>query len=331
MDYEPIKILKWNKKNLLISIGVILLGIVFIFVGAAFSIYPDDLTPVSYDELISTKSDEPEMYATVTIKYLPYLFAEETGEYSNNNYYIIFDEDNYPYIARLTDETYQLLEKKYDNGEDISFELNGFLYSQESKLKELALDAHKELFEDSEITIDNYEMYFGKTYLDENRVPSTLPEIIFVALGFVFSFIGFICFIVSIVSKIRFKKNLYQFNLDDLKYEVGKASAIYYKKQEVCLTDSYVISTFMGIDIIRYEDILWLYTENRRYNFISIGKYLIACTNKKKAIQLSYVYKNEVILNEIMQKIYEKNHKIMLGYNKENHSKYKELTKKKDM
>lgn len=324
---EALKLLKGNKKNILISMGVILLGIIAIFIGAGSSINPDDLTPVEYNTLISSKKDEPEQYATVGIKYLPYLFAEETTDYGSKKYYIVFDEFDYPYIARLKDETYQKLEKQYDNNEEINYNLKGFLYEQDEELKKLAIESHRELFEDSEITEANYELYFGKTYLDEDLVPQTAAEIIFLVIGIPLLFIGLICLIISIIAKLRFKKNIRKYNKDELEYELSKSSTLYFKKEEICLTDNYVISTFMGLDILKYEDILWLYVENRRYNFISIGKYLIARTKNKKIIQLAYSFRNEELLIQIMNKIAEKNNKIMLGFTKENNKSYKELIK----
>lgn len=328
MNNEALKILKENKKNLLVTLGISILGIILIIIGAAFSISPEDLEPKEYDELISNKQDTPDDYATVTITYLPYLFAEKDTDYGTKKYYMIFDENGYPYIARLTDETYKKLEAKYDNGEDISYKITGFLSAQETELRKLAIESHKELFEDSKITDENYELYFGKTFIDEEYVPSTTIEIIFISIGGISLIVGLICFIVCIVGVIRFKKTLNKYGKDELEYELAKSSTIYYKKQEVCLTDNYVITTFMGLDVIKYEDILWLYNENRRYNFISIGKYLIARTNNKKAIQLSYVYKNEAKLIEIMNKIHEKNPKILIGFTKENQNAYKEMTKK---
>lgn len=159
-EVEIKKLLNSPKKNILTSIGLFFLGLILIFVGSAFAPATEDLKPTDYDTLIGKKMDVADAYAKVTIAYLPYQFAEETTEYGTRKYYVIFDEKGYPYIARLTDETYKKLENLYDNNKEISYELVGFLVKQDSELKPLAIDAHKELFNDSEITEANYEMFF---------------------------------------------------------------------------------------------------------------------------------------------------------------------------
>ena len=112
-------------------------------------------------------------------------------------------------------------------------------------------------------------------------------------------------------------------------YELAKESTMYFKKEEICLTDKYIISTFLGLNILKYDDIVWTYYEDRRYNFVSIGKYLIARTKNKKAYQIAYTFRNVDLLIEIMNKIHDKNDKVMVGFTKENQQAYKELTKKK--
>lgn len=328
-EMEAKKLLKGPKKDILTSIGLFILGIILIFVGVALEPSTEGIEATDYDTLIGNKADKEDAYAKVTIAYLPYLFAEETGEYGNKNYYIIFDKKGYPYIARLTDETYQKLEKLYDEGLEISYELKGYLFNQDAELKPLAINAHRKMFEDSEISEANYEMFFGKTYIDEVAKASSAGEIIFLTIGIVLSIIGVICFIVAVIAKIRFKSVLRKANKDDLLYELAKDSTMYFKKEEICLTDNYIISTFLGLNILKYDDIVWTYYEDRRYNFVSIGKYLIARTKNKKAYQIAYTFRNVDLLVEIMNKIHDKNDKVMVGFTKENQQAYKELTKKK--
>ncbi len=85
----------------------------------------------------------------------------------------------------------------------------------------------------------------------------------------------------------------------------------------------------MGLEILKYDDIVWTYYEDRRYNFVSIGKYLIARTKDKKAHQIAYTFRKVDLLIEIMNKMHEKNDKMMVGFTNENQKAYKELTKKK--
>ena len=94
------------------------------------------------------------------------------------------------------------------------------------------------------------------------------------------------------------------------------------------MTDKYLVTCFTGLNVINYEDILWLYYQDVSYNYVPVGKYLVAATVNKKRIRIAYSYKNAELLVEIMNKIQEKNNQIMLGFTKENQKKYKELIKK---
>ena len=325
---ENLKILKGSKKGLLTTIITLIIGIALIVWGTSFENKKDDLVAKSYSELISHKKDEPKEYVSLTISYLPYLFAEKDDDYGGKKYYIVFDENDYPYIARLTDLTYNLLKLKYDNNQEISYKISGYLFKQEKEMKELAMDAHKEIFEDSMISEANYELYFGKCYLDETLTPSTGVEAFAIGIGFGSLLLSLFIFIIYIASRIKFKKSLKKYSREELESELLKPNVEYFKKANICLTDKYIISTMIGLDVIKYEDILWMYYENRRYNFVSIGKYIIARLKNKKMVQIAYTYGNEELLIEIMKKIKAKNEEILLGFTKENQERYKELTKK---
>ncbi len=325
---ENLKILKSNNKGLLITLITLIIGIALIVWGTSFENKEDDLVAKSYSELISSKKDEPKEYVNITIAYLPYLFAEETDDYGGKKYYIVFDNNDYPYIVRLTDTTYNILKLRYDNKQDISYEISGYLFKQQKEMKDLAIEAHKEIFEDSMISEANYELYFGKCYLDETLSPSTGIEALSIGIGIGLLILSFFIFIFYIVFKIKHKRSLKKYSREELESELLKPNVEYFKKANICLTDKYIISTMTGLDVIKYEDILWIYYENRRYNFVSIGKYIVARLKNKKMVQLAYTYNNEELLIEIMKKIKAKNEEIMLGFTKENQERYKELTKK---
>ena len=326
---EALNILKRSKKGLLVVLVSLIIGIGLIVLGTSILNKEEEKIAKNYGALISSKTDNANEYVKVTISYLPYLFATKEDDYGDKNYYIIFDENDYPYIARLTDSTYKMLEKKYENNETISYEVSGYLFRQEKEMKPLAIDAHKEIFSDSMISEANYELYFGKCYLDETLTPSTGIEALSIGIGVGLLFLSFFAFIFYIVFAIRYKKNIRKYGKEILEAELLKPDTQYYKKAHICLTDKYVISTMSGLDVLEYKDILWLYYENRRYNFASIGKFIVARTANKKIVQLAYTYSNEDLLIEIMKKIKEKNEQILLGFTKENQEKYKELVKKK--
>ena len=327
---KPISILNNSNKGLLVAFIILIISIALIFFGSSLENKNEDIVAKNYDTLIANKQDNTNEYVKINIAYPPYLFAEESDEYGGKKYYLVFDNNKYAYIARLTDSTFNKLEEEYNNNQTVSYELKGYLFKQEPDLTELAINAYKDIFTESDITKANYELYFGKSYLDETITPSTNLEAITIGIGVGLVLLSFFIFIFSIVFKIRFKKNLKKYSKEELEKELLNPNCLYFKKQNICLTDKYIVSTMAGLDVIKYEDILWLYYENRRYNFVSIGKYIIARTKNKKMYQLAYSYSNEELLIEIMKKIAEKNDQILLGFTKENQQKYKELTSKKN-
>ena len=79
--------------------------------------------------------------------------------------------------------------------------------------------------------------------------------------------------------------------------------------------------------MLDYNELAWVYTQIVRQNGIPVSTNLIAFTNKNKRYQLAMVYIDEKLLNQIMNRIKEKNPQVLLGYTKENQQKYKEIKK----
>ena len=324
-EEEYQKLFKLSKKYLISFIITLFLSIIFLYI-ANISATKEKPIPTDYHYLIGNNKEEEGDYIKVTASTIPYLFASEDDEY---NYYIIFDENNYMYIARLTDKTYKLLKNKYDAQEEISYEIKGYIYNTKEDLKELAIDAYNKNTETNTINKDNFSSYFGNTYVDETITPSTTMEAILTTLGILSIIFNIIIIIYAIVALVNNKKTIKKYGKETLEYELAKSTTKAYKKANIYLTDKYIISTLYGLKVYSYEDFIWIYNQKRSYNFISIGIYLLGLTNKKRTHQLAYRYHDEQELINIMSEISSKSDKIMTGYTKENIQKFKELTKKK--
>jgi len=320
------KILDINRKYLIIASILILISIIMYSGIAKLEQTKEKEKCIDYNTLISSKKDTEKKYVKVTMFSLPYKFAvKEEGE-TKQNYYFIYDQYNFLYITRLTDKTYQKIEEKYNQDpENFSYELRGYIYNIPSQLKELALSEFNKAIENKTITNENFEDYFGKTYLDETLTPYTEIIGILFGIGILLDMFGIACLIAYIAMYIRTKKTLKKYNKQELQEELYNAEMSSYSKAKIYLTNKYIISTVSGLTVIEYDDLFWIYIENRRQNGISIGKYLIAVNMKKKKINLAYTYKNEDLLIEIMNKIKENKDSIKVGFTKENQKAFRNL------
>lgn len=319
-------ILECSKKTLFAAIIFIAIAIFAFFYGV--KVQNEDINSKNktlYHDLISESRDNENMYVKVVIDDLPYHVAIEEKDNITYEYYFVC-EDNYMYLARLTDKTYDKLKDMYDNDkENFSYILEGYIYYTPSELKEIAIDVYNEASGKEILNNENFSSYLGSTYLDETITPQNDTAILLYIGGFVSLIIGLICLIIYIVSFVRHKKVMQKYDRNMLETEL--MNAVNYPKNSLFLTDNYIISTLNGLMVIEYSELVWAYNEKRYYNGIHIGTYLRAYNNKNKFLQLAYTKKNEDILQEIMLKIKEKNNNILIGFTDENKKLYKEIKK----
>lgn len=319
-EKELKKIFKNNSKYLL---TVVILFVVSIVMFAMSTPVEEEESPKDYNDLIVDKQDQEGSYATVTIDSVPILFA--TNDYEN--YYIVMDTNNYMYLSRLTDDTYNKLEKEYSTNKSINYTLTGYLYNAPEELQKLAMDIYNEEMGEEIITKYNYHTYFGSTYLDETNNPNANDTLL--AIGFILIIVSIIIFIVYLVNVIKTKKTYKKYSKEELTTILQESTTIAYPKAKVYLTSKYIISTSSGITVTKYEDLVWMYIQRRTYNFINIGTNLLGRTNNNKVVNLAVTYRNNYLLEEIISEIEKHNQNILIGYTKENSKAYRETVKNK--
>ena len=319
-EKELKKIFKNNSKYLL---TVVILFVVSIVMFAMSTPVEEEESPKDYNDLIVDKQDQEGSYATVTIDSVPILFA--TNDYEN--YYIVMDTNNYMYLSRLTDDTYNKLEKEYSTNKSINYTLTGYLYNAPEELQKLAMDIYNEEMGEEIITKYNYHTYFGSTYLDETNNPNANDT--FLAIGFILIIVSIIIFIVYLVNVIKTKKTYKKYSKEELTTILQESTTIAYPKAKIYLTSKYIISTSSGITVTKYEDLVWMYIQRRTYNFINIGTNLLGRTNNNKVVNLAVTYRNNYLLEEIISEIEKHNQNILIGYTKENSKAYRETVKNK--
>lgn len=329
MDYN--KIFK-SKKSILI-VALVLVAITIGLFVASYIVNKKKYEGVqmhTYNDLISKNEDKENMLVKLEIADLPYLFATKDEKNTKYKFYFAFDENNYWYIVRITDDTYKKMEEQYNQDKDnFKYVLKGYIYDDEAELKKLAISAYNEGLPAGaeKLTLSNFKDYLGSTYLDEVITPTSSETTTLMGIGIGVGILALVFVIIYTSQLIRLKSTLKKYNIEELKEELSNCNIDEYKKQNVYLTNKYVISTINGLDVFEYKDILWIYNEKRKQNGILLGVWIIACTKDKKKIQIASAKKDDILI-QIMSRIKEKNQDMLVGFTSDNVKQYKELTKK---
>lgn len=325
-ENEISKIFKVGKMQLiwtmvLILVAVILFGIAY-YIDSGIGKEPTDL-----HELIYNYEDEEGAYASVNLAYLPFGFAIE-GE--SLKYYFVMDTSEYLYVVRITDETYEKIEKqKEEQGDNFSYELRGYVFDIPTDLKNLGIEVYNEAYEEEILTKSNFEEYVGNVYLDETYTPNTENASVIIVLGVFMIIASSIVFITFIIQKVKSSK-IDKTRIEEAKEELRSTNVKGYSKQKIYLTNKYVVSNYSGLQIYEYNEILWIYNLISYYRGIATGKSLMAGTTNKKKVAIGYSRDiNNQTLEEIMSKIAEKNKTVRIGYTDENQKYFKDFKKGK--
>lgn len=322
--------LKSTKKWWFIFLGVFIVTLVclFSFIKLDESSDASSKKAQNYNDLIVDGKDEEELVAEVTFVSEPYSFAVYEDDDVTLNYYMVFDENGYLYIVRLTDDTYSKIMSSYEsNPDEFSYTLKGYLFETEKDLKDLAIDYYNESYEEEIVNYDNFENYFGKTYLDETHTSEDDSIGLLIGLTMLGGVFSIIFFVVCIAYSVTTKKTLKKYSLEELEYEIGKASTISYSKLKLYITDKYIISHKDGLRVVAIDEIVWAYISTLRIQGLIKVNRLMVYKKDLKNDELSETLGKRELLVEILNILKEKNNNVMLGYTKENKEAFKQLKK----
>lgn len=324
-----------NKKrnNILLIIGLILLAITILLIYLGIK-YENQKLPeeISMNELISKGREDEKIYSYIDVNIRPYLFAvyETDGVEENAKFYFVMDKDNYLYIVYMNDKKYDELNK--ESIKDNSIKINGLTKKIPNDIKDLAIESYNKLMEDTYLTKENFKEYVGLIYLD--TVTSVYDSSIYYVGSFLTGFFFILIIIIYIVIVIKSKKTLNNISEEELAKidaEINNINNELYSKMKIYLLKDYIVDLGNSIVILKYEDLLWAYPFEQRYNGLLINKCikLVDKKNKKYDVASSKILdKNkDEILQEILKEIKEKNQDVLLGFNTENRKKVKEKLK----
>lgn len=190
-----------------------------------------------------------------------------------------------------------------------------------------------------EITLADYEYYFGNVYLDmtSDAIDTAFWQTF---LAFIFGMIGTTFVFSGLISSKRFQKNIKKLSLEDKKKidaETLDKDAFYYANIHLYLTPNYIILMNGTFKIIPYNSLIWLYTIEQRINGIKSTKSIVAVTDEAKTYNIAVVpaltKKYMEVFDEVFTTISNKNTEMLVGYTPENckiiHDKMKKIKQNK--
>lgn len=314
---------KAYKKYLIISLVFFVITGILLFLGIKQSEKIEE-SILDLETLIQNR-DTKQQNTYIEINPKTYQFAVYDG--LPESYYIV-SNGQYYYVAYMKD-TYSIeVNNKKEN-----VKLTGVSKIPSTDIKKLAIEVYNEgLEEDKQITIADYNNYFGDVYID------TTDKIDNGSAYYFFAFVTFIIFliflIISIVKKISFSKSLKKIPdeiLFKLDAEMNDKDAFYYQRAKLFLTKNYIINFGGKFSYTNYKDIYWLYPYELRYNgaktSVAIKFMDKDCNERVVANMDAYTKKSKEVYDEAWETIVNKNKNMLIGYTKENISKAKEYKK----
>ena len=90
-----------------------------------------------------------------------------------------------------------------------------------------------------------------------------------------------------------------------------------YQKMKLYLTKDYIVDLSQGLTILKYDEIVWAYPYEYRYNGLLVNKNVKVVDNKNQAYDIAntrYIKKDkEKVIDEVLEKLKRKNKNITIG------------------
>lgn len=325
LDSNEIKLEKKERKFLYLGLFFFLIGIIF-FIWAFFIFSNTKNYNLTLHDIISNANNEEGQIISLTVTQKPYVFAEYDTNERSDKYYFLADE-KYLYIGYLDYSTYQKLNTDSITSKNIT--IKGKTKKIPNDVVNIAIDVYNKQLGENFLTTENYKNYIGEVCID--TVSSLVNNIVEIILGLVFIIISVTYFLIYIIRKNRVKKIKNSPIWNKVSSELNSSNTICFDKYKLYLTDNYIVDGLKGITIIPYDDIIWIYLYEYRYNGVVCNRRIIVVekTGKKKEIAgISGIHKTSEDYINIIETIHSKCKNALVGFNSENSKKIKEILKK---
>ncbi len=321
---QKLKLLRKRKNKYLILGLLLLIGSILSFIWYYQLEEKLENTNISLHERITHKEEEEGNFVSLQVTERPFLFAEYEEEPTSDKFYFLMDED-YLYIGYLDYYTY--LELNTDDILEHPITLKGFTKKIPEDVKKIAIEVYNEELEETILTEENFSEYLGLICIDTVRNSSYGMGPLMIGIGlFIASIIYFIFFLIRLSKWKEIEKMPIW---ENVKKELESSTCINYDKMHLFLTDHYIVDGSRNLVIIPYQDIVWLYPYEQKYNGIThhscLMVALLSRKKKKIAVLSGLSIKLKEQYSEIIQNIYQKNPSMLIGYTEENKQQAKDL------
>ena len=332
------KILKYNKSSIIIFVICIL---IIIACTITTRYYKNKKTEglldkaENYETVIKNNEEEEGKFVYIKIADVPYLVAIETIDKSTNEYYVVYDENNYMYIVQLKKSTYKTICDEYEkNPNNFSYTISGRLSNVSNELENIIIDEFNESYEELKLNRFNYNKYFGTTYLNEKVLTPYEVTIGILELCCIVAGITVVIYLIVIIKGyINIKKSFKYADKEELKNELLQTEAIEYQKAKIILLDEYFVSMNVGMIANKYSDIAWVYISHNTktrwgatyYSVTNKSNMIVYLKDGRKYTTATVKIKEKEIYAEIIEELANKNPNIMIGYTFENLNNYNKV------
>lgn len=266
------------------------------------------------------KEDKDRISTSDFEDYFGGVYLDTTVKSGNQNYYLVY----------MTTEKYnELRNKDLDTNPETLYGTTK--KASDSNIKSSAVKWYN-LSASKKITTANFESTFGGVYLDtasESGMTIILAIILMISGICTFTFL-----LVFFIRKMQINsaiKKLSDSELEKIEKELDDKETFHYEKAHLILTKNYIISLVGKPLFINYKDVVWIYEYRLKQYGITTNKSLMAMTIDGKIKALLQVdgvtKKSKSIIEEVVETIYAKNDKILVGYTSDNRKKANEIVK----
>lgn len=244
-------------------------------------------------------------------------------------YVVNLDTTGLEELKSLQDYTYGKIENK-----PAPVTVYGITEDVPDELKEKIVEYFNELYPDLNITIDEFEQYFGSVLLNTRRDPVDVQiETIIITFAIITLFVTIVMHIMKIITKKKLFKYLEKNGyVEEVEKQLDDNIEESLYNDKIIITKDYIVDKTDGLVIIKFSDIKWIYTHKiKYYGFVTYSDMIIHLNDGKTMFKCGCVRGN--ITNEfeeVFEKICSKvPNDALKGYTQENIKEYKEYKKSK--
>lgn len=324
LDSNEIKLGKKERKILYSGLFFFLIGTIFFIWAFIISSNTKDYNLTLHD-IISNANNEEGQIISLTVTQKPYVFAEYDTNEKSDKYYFLSDDD-YLYIGYLDYDTYKKLNIDDINTNNIT--IRGITKKVPNDVIDIAIEVYNEETGEKFLTKENYKNYIGEVCID--TVSSLVDNAIQIFVGIIFIIISIVYFTLYVTRKNRIKKMKNGSDWNKISSELNSSSTVSYDKYNLYLTGNYIVDGLKGLTVIPYQDIIWIYLYEYRYNGIVCNRKVMIMTRngkKKEIAGISGIHKSKNNYIEIIENISSRCPNALVGFNNENKNKIKEILK----